>query len=324
MIKSTPTVFVYNTSALGDMVCSLPVLKYAIDNFYKDKYKVMIQPYFKELFYFIPEENFVDITEDFKIPGYILMYFNEIDQLLQGIKAVRISPLRMTLGQYSSIRMLGRVLKLEEYLYLKFPVDNINLNKYGDIDYSKSVIITPNFNFLNRKLPEEEINKISDYIISEGYNIIFLGKSDISYKGKSVTFKVSNIDYSKGINLMDKTSISEAAAIISKCKAIIGVDNGLIHLAGMTDTPIIAGYTTQAPWHRIPLREPIFKESNNPLSSPINEIYIVEPDIPCSYCASNTQLNGWNFNCCVEGNNQCSKEMKAEKFIKYLEKILHV
>lgn len=107
-----------------------------------------------------------------------------------------------------------------------------------------------------KAMKEEVLTQIIDYVKEKGYNPVFLGKekAHTGYKDFQVTADILKVDYHKGINLVNQTDMLQAAAVIAGSKAIIGMDGGLIHLAGSTDAPIIAGYTLVAPDHVLPIR----------------------------------------------------------------------
>ena len=94
----------------------------------------------------------------------------------------------------------------------------------------------------------------------------------------------------------DKTEIFQAAALIHKAKMIIGHDNGLLHLAGCTDTPIVFGYNIASPEHREPRRK-VGKVFN---------VVVTPEELVCSFCQSRTNfVIGYNFQQCFYGDLKC-------------------
>ncbi len=108
-----------------------------------------------------------------------------------------------------------------------------------------------------KALSPTTLNDIAASIINLGLTPVFLGKETAAcgLKDRAVKAKVADMDYSLGINLVNKTNMLEAAGIIAGAKAFVGMDGGLVHLAGCTDTPIIAGYTLVDPKHVAPIRQ---------------------------------------------------------------------
>jgi len=87
---------------------------------------------------------------------------------------------------------------------------------------------------------------------------------------------------------------------------IIGLDNGLIHLAGMTDVPIVAGYTTVDPYYRVPYRHGV-KGWN---------CYVVEPTSECRYCQTeHFETYGINFLECGIMSKECMYSLTFDKWL---------
>ena len=326
MIVSQPTAYIINSNAIGDIVASLPVLKHLIETYHQDKkYKIIALPVFRDLFYFISDGKFFDVNSriDFeepyaqfklnilagdKIKTFVFPDGNEVQM---DVIPQYVIPLRMHLTHYASIQLSNRVLPLEQMNYPKYPLDD-NLIEYFDIDFSKCVAINPVFRSHTRKFLPEELKKLCDYIKEKGYTPLFLGNTETNYDDKDKIAQNIDFDFSTGIDLRNKTTIKEVINIIAKCKTIIGIDNGLIHLAAMTKIPIVAGYTMASPELRMPIR-------NNKLGY---NIYPVLPDIECQGCQDKWQLDNHNFNECYFEHYDCTSKMSAEKFIAELEKIL--
>lgn len=207
----------------------------------------------------------------------------------------------------------------KNYPSLELSQVNISQFKLPD-DY---VVITTGYTASVREMLANTVNAIADYVISKGYVPLFLGSKN-THVGmiKNIIGNFSgDIEFSKGIDLVGKTSLLQAAKIIALSQGIVGLDNGLLHLAGCTDVPIVAGYTTVAPIHRMPYR--------------YNELgwncYPVVPssELKCRFCQSN-----WEFvydhdfrNCYYKQKGydtiiQCVKQLTADKYIEKLEQFL--
>jgi ADP-heptose:LPS heptosyltransferase len=84
--------------------------------------------------------------------------------------------------------------------------------------------------------------------------VVLLGQRNLFVDGEQ-TIKSNPIKiFEDVIDLRDASPLLESLKIINYAKFIVGVDNGLFHLAGLTQTPIVAGYTTVAPELRMPYR----------------------------------------------------------------------
>lgn len=90
-----------------------------------------------------------------------------------------------------------------------------------------------------RELPVDTAKEVLAYLHSKNYETVLIGVP-------------SQAELEATYDLRGKTTLLEAQAVLNTCTALIGVDNGVMHLAGTCKTPpqIVAGYTTVAPQYR--------------------------------------------------------------------------
>lgn len=218
-------------------------------------------------------------------------------------------------------------IKHKEYVKLrpkKIDITKFNLPK-------NYVILTTGFTANVRELRASIVNELATYIIKKGCTPVFLGSKTAKVGAESIGAHTDvrditgnfnkEIDYTKGIDLINKTSLLEAAKIISNSKALVGLDNGLMHVAGTTEVPIIGAYTTVESKYRLPYRHGCLGWN----------CYVIEPpeSLKCRFCQSN-----WEFvynhdyrNCYYKEKGydteiQCVKSLNSIKFIEQLEKVL--
>ena len=205
--------------------------------------------------------------------------------------------------------------------YIPLNLKPISINKFNLPN--KYVVVTTGFTADVREMTPATINTVVDFILSKNYKVVFLGKRQTItgthhiIKGE---FK-SEVDYSKGINLIDKTDLLEAGKIIAGARAIVGLDNGLLHIAGCTSTAIVAGFTSVKPEHRAPIRNNEYGWNFYPVVPP--------ESLACRFCQSNwAHVYDVNFTKCYYKENnfdteiQCVKQLTGDLYIKELEKIL--
>jgi ADP-heptose:LPS heptosyltransferase len=182
----------------------------------------------------------------------------------------------------------------------------------------KFVVVTTGYTSKTREWKAEVTNEVVEWIISQGYVPVFMGKHE-AYTGleKNDVLKGNfsdQINFDRGLDLRDKTSLVEAASIMKKSSAVVGLDNGLLHLAGMTEVPIVAGFTTVHPAHRLPYRNGILGH---------NAIGITPPeDLGCRFCQSKLNFVYEPFTECFERNLRCIKEQTSTPYIEALEYFL--
>jgi ADP-heptose:LPS heptosyltransferase len=296
------TIYSLNSAAVGDLIAAAPSVKYAIEKFHKiADYRVAIFPDFKEIFHFVPQDKIIDAGGKYP-DNYAIRYLNNMDQ---KASVCRMTPSRMKLTHYGSINLLARVISDYEARYIPFlPAD---ISHYG-VDFSKAVVIITTYRDKQRVIPADQIKKIAEYVESKGLTPVYVGR-----RGKISIWKnnlaMSDFEYPGfGVDLMDKTTLSELASIMGASRAVVGMDSGPIHVAFTTDVPVVAGFTVVYPQYRIPYRGRAKTAS-------------VVPNILCNFCESDWSLNFWNFSKCPRGLElaECVTKMTADKFIAGLE-----
>lgn len=171
----------------------------------------------------------------------------------------------------------------------------------GSLNTGKYAVLTTGITTDSRQVPDGAWNPIISHLKSHGLTIVFLGKNEMQTGNAStvMTRWVEGIDYSTGIDLRDKTSLLEAAAIMHKAAVVVGHDNGLLHLAGCTpDVPIVFGYNIASPEHRRPLRA----------MGNVFDVVLTKKELTCIHCQSNTNfVIGYNFKQCFYKDLECMK-----------------
>lgn len=296
---------------MGDAIAALPVCKHIFNNYTKNHTITFWMPAYLK-----------DLTK-LALPGADVQSLSDIDKKWQNRATVLTyqnafpTYLRMHLTDYSSVKLIDGLLPNEEKNYLKPDLRQITLPDYG-YDLSKGVLITPYFTSRTRQMTSKLIDDISDYVLAKGYIPVYIGKSrtvvsDLNSENV-IKGKHNDFDKTKGINLADRTSVLQCLKLISKSKAIIGIDNGLLHLAGMTNIPIIGGFTTVLPEARMPYR-------NNQLGW--NYYPVTVKGLECLGCQSNwTFQTNLDFTKCYYGDYKCVQDLSIEHFKEALDKVL--
>lgn len=195
---------------------------------------------------------------------------------------------------------------LEQQSYLK--INPVDISKFKLPE--KFIVIQGAYAETVKTMPPETFNKLTDYVIQKGYTPVYLGKTENKTGLKNVkhTAKIDEeYDLTKGINLLNKTDLIESASIIDKAELFIGMDGGLTHLAGFTDTNIISGYTFAKDTTLMPIRDGTLGKN----------VYSILPndDLKCKFCQSNLiLLYDFEFRSCLYGDYVCVKHMTFEKF----------
>lgn len=203
----------------------------------------------------------------------------------------------------------------EDGFYPQLDLTNTN-NPIAPYKYRRTAVMIPSAAQVIRQMPAPVFNGIKDFLTDKGFLPVFLGKGNQS-KNINATFD-PDCDFSNGVNLLDKTTLLEAAKVISVSHLVVGLDNGLLHLAGMTQTPIVYGHNIIDPKYRTITR------ANGKV------VNVIPPKkVACRFCHSKERFlfdEGFNNkNCWVtlkEERPKCVDEMSADSYIQAIEEVL--
>lgn len=162
-------------------------------------------------------------------------------------------------------------------------------------------VMTPGATYENRVMPVKAFNALKNHFLAEGVTPVFLGTAAVG--SRSVQF-AKDYDYENGLNLVGETSLLQAAKIIAGARVIVGLDNGLLHLAAMTEVPIVFGYNIASPEHRRPRR----------LKGELWEIYPDTLKLSCTFCQSKMRfMFNHDFRICAYEDNLCLTALSDPK-----------
>lgn len=305
-----------SAGGMGDAVAALPVFKYIFDNYSQNhQFTCWVPDYFIEICnYVFPKANFRGLSEQHKINSKLPTFHT-------NIKIPTF--LRVHLTDYASLLLADIILKPNQKNYIKIDTSNYTpskqlLDTLQGKDISKFVFFTTLFTSDTRHFHGSEINKISKYVHDIGLTPCFIGKEKSAHsalKKIDIHAKSDAIDYTNCINLVNTTSLLDIVWLFNQGKAVIGLDNGLLHLACCTDILVFGAFTSVDPDHRLPYRNNI-KGLN---------FVVIEPDydLECKYCQSNWPYDvKQNFTKCFYGDYLCCKQITGEKFISALQQYL--
>jgi ADP-heptose:LPS heptosyltransferase len=98
------------------------------------------------------------------------------------------------------------------------------------------VCIHPGAGVLYKQWREEGFADVSDWLVSEGFQVVFTGSGSESGKVGEIT----SIMKKRAYNLAGKLSVGELMALYESSSLYIGNDSGPMHLAAALGTPVIA------------------------------------------------------------------------------------
>lgn len=296
----------------GDHICRLSVIKY------------ILEQYPHVLLHTWVPDFFVDYVK-YCFPKLDVQPYSaakeKYNSKLTGIKGGgwEHTSIKTHLIDHAFHVLVDRQVGIEHKNYVQINTESIDISKF---DLPKDYVVIPTgFTAAVREFSAPVVDGIVDYLLSKSLTPVFLGnKQAITGNGLNIdaTFRC---DYSKGIDLIGKTSLLEAHHILSKSKAAVGLDNGLLHVAGMTQIPIVMGLTTLIPEHRLPYRNNILGWNT----------YVVQPpaSLKCRGCQSNFNfVYEHDFRTCfyvnikLDTKIRCVEQLTAALFIEQMEKFL--
>lgn len=302
----------FDNGGIGDSVARLPAIQFILDH----------HPYM-HLHLWVPD-YFKDFAKRSLNPAPVIRGYGEIDKYKMGnmIGFAHLYPMisnfatHMTDNAFASLLNQQVENKFKNYLPVRF--DDIDIATFNLPE--KFAVVCTGYTAPVRQFIPEHVNGITSYLNKKGVTPVFLGNRQQSngFKGNeyiiNATF-VSEIDYNAGINLIEKTTLVEVAKICAQAQVVIGLDNGILHIAATSDVPIVGGFTSVSPFHRLPYR-------HNEMGW--NFYTVVPPDsLKCRFCQSNMVFEvGHTFTQCFYNDNKCTKEIQLDHYLNHLEKIL--
>lgn len=236
--------------------------------------------------------------------------------------AHKVSNLSMHITHHAFLTIAGREVAPSEMAYLQ--LDPIDVSSFNLPE--KYVVVTTGFTSSTRAWNAKSVKDTTDYIVSKGYTPVYLGKSlteSFITKTKQEVIKGNFVgDYSNGINLIDRTNLFEAHAIMANAACVVGLDNGLLHLAAMSDVPIVYGFTTVLPEHRLPYR--INEYGFSKMGHNCHVVMPTKEELRCIGCQSNMTFmdSSHSFTKCAYGDYACLDLISSDKWIAKLENLL--
>lgn len=293
------------TAAMGDMICWLPAIEYVAENYNFVHGHLIVPSYFKQIAARVMEK-FPHWKVHTEIPDRLLDG-NALKQPLEfPINATATHLIDLGFIYFCHINPPPEGAKRYPLLNLA----GIKLKK--DLIGLRYAVMTPVIEANTRRMQASVFNAICDHLNSVGVTPVFLGKTDMEARSSTVD---PNYDLTKGINLLDKTSLLEAAVILDQSNMVIGIDNGLLHLAGMTPATILYGFTMAGPEQRR-----IFRRHGHTI-----ELYADKAKLPCLFCQERVRFFfEHHFTNCVYKENvpQCVQALNKESWIANIDAVL--
>jgi hypothetical protein len=237
---------------LGDQIARLPAYRHVLLTYPHVNLMIYVQDYFLDLAeYLMPGENRLKwralSTKPEKLEGPIVDFDPQ-----------RISSKHLHLTQQAFLMLTDSLADIYGET-TKWTV--LSLNSGTNIylsDIENGVIFTPAYTAESRKWLGCHVNGLAKRVRDAGFTPVLLADIDpinTGVEGDPIIGRLpDDLDRSLFLDLTNRTTLIEALGIIQRSKAVVGVDNGLLHLAHCTDVPVVYGFSTLSPEHRLPVR----------------------------------------------------------------------
>lgn len=305
-----------NCKNLGDNICSTPVIR-KLYNLYNKK--IIVINDFAEVFNNSPYIKRVISSEFFDIS-----FLNSEDEffetfLLAGQKNQFNIERKFNTFDIRQIHAvdLGFYLLPEEMRCDYFPSTYNNPYNLPD----KYIVLHTAKNWPNRTWSQSNWQKIINYLKEKSIFTVLIGKKVIEKESHIINKDFYHFDNLYGLNLIDKTDLSDCWHIINNSNLFITFDTGPLHLAGTTDVEILQLGSAKDPRLVAPYR------NNGTQNYKYNFI-----KGSCNlFCTNNLKysIKEWNtINCvpplinCLENKKTFECQPSVDQILEYLEKIL--
>lgn len=293
---------ILNTNGgIGDFICRFPVFLKLVTKYPQITAYVYFPAFFLETArFFLKHPNIIVkdrgtfLTD--KFPGGAIIPLEH-----ETFKTMAVS-----LMQYAHLLLFSELMPEDEAYYPEWKIDTLDVSKFG-LPRQQYVVLTTEATSATRTLKASTLLGLAEYFKSKNIPIVFLGKKEITKK--YIAESVAEFDYSVGMDLREKTTILEATEILAQSRGVLGLDNGLLHLASCTPAAVVFGFSTVRPEHRLCGRRS-------------GKTVVVEPTGDCTYCQSKIRfVRDFKFNKCFYDDFKCLDTLTAERFIEAWEKL---
>ncbi len=162
---------------------------------------------------------------------------------------------------------------------------------FGVSENKKIIAIHPlsGSGWITRRWLKENFAMLSDKLIEDGYQVIFIGSGEENYVN-DIILKMKN----KPINLINKTNLFQLSLLLERSSLLITGDSGPLHIGVASGTKVLG----------------IFGSSDPIIHSPPDAYYIYKK-VDCSPCHKK-----------ICKSMKCMKEIKVEEVYKKIKEIL--
>jgi len=236
-------------NGLGDLICATPAIK-KISEAYETK--VLVISKMPEVF-----KNNPHVEKSVKVSSIDMQYVKDnyiVHNSFYNVgkkneRGVEYKHNTIDIRQFHAIN-LGFMLGNDEMECFYLPTSECSF----EIPKKPYILIHPVSTWPSRTWSAENWMNLTKELNDKGYDVVSIGKDSSETGFFNVQKPVFNFEIEKGLNLMNKTTISDCWYLMQSASAFVTMDSGLLHLAGTTNVPIIHLGSSIKPEFRIPYR----------------------------------------------------------------------
>jgi len=153
------------------------------------------------------------------------------------------------------LRLAGMEIAAEDKVVEKFLLPSEEreamsiLKKEGIKDVEKTIIFQAGAKWPSKRWDASKYAEIGRRLARRGYQVVLAG----SLREKELNEQIRMTIGEKAVNLCGKTGFGQLAAVLKRCRMVMGNDSGLIHLASAVGTTTLVIYGSTTPKHSRPL-----------------------------------------------------------------------
>ena len=261
-LKERKAMLFSNMIGLGDLLYHTPTIRYLANIFERvDLWTYYLEPFFRN-----PAVGKMYKVLDKNIPEPGHFYFDKCFFVGKVPKPIRHENCHTV--DYVSVTALGIELQ-DKDKHLEFRISPKTYGKMWELVHRECphgyVVLHPAIGWKSRTLPEEFYVELTEWLKKKGYEVVLVGKEcrpnykdadDINDKEVKTVYKGEWIK--DCVNLMDKLTVEETAAVLDMADFAVLGETGLNPLAACTRVPYVYIPQLMPPEFRICFRGGVF------------------------------------------------------------------
>ena len=149
-----------------------------------------------------------------------------------------------------------------------------------------------------KRWPETHFAQVANQMIERGWQIAIFGSEKDRPVAQAIIDLIPAPQRHRTANLAGATQLQQAVDLLSAATAVVSNDSGLMHIAAATERPLVVVYGSTSPAFTPPLSE---------------HVEILQLPVDCGPCFQRE---------CPLGHLKCLRELRPERVIAALEKLL--